>query len=161
MNHYYIVSSTGARDCTVYDITGEQIHYQKSKAINVSRVTLDLDRRIFHENFNVAKLEKLLGDHGDDVEQEQHLEREAWFVLRARKPGVNVRDLARQYGLEELRDYIDRSRRDIDAIRGWPFPQRWTGLPRAPAVSDVNQLAGAQRFSVQAIMYTKSTGGCI
>jgi predicted amidohydrolase len=120
-HHYYVVSSTGARDCTVYDITGEQIFYQKSKDINVARVTLDLDRRIFHENFNLAKRDRLLREHPDEVEQEQHLEREAWFVLRARRTGVNVRDLARQYGMEELRDYIDRSRREIDAMRGWPF----------------------------------------
>lgn len=123
-HHYYIVSSTGALDCTVYDITGEQILYQKSKNINVSHVTLDLDRRIFHENFNLAKRDKLLREHGDAIEQEQHLAREAWFVLRARQSGVSVRDLARQYGLEELRDYLDRSRREIDAMRGWPFSRK-------------------------------------
>lgn len=128
IHHYYIVSSTGARDCTVYDITGEQILYQKSKDINVSHVTVDLDRRIFHENFNLAKRDKLLREHGDDVEQAEYLEREAWFVLRARRPGVSARELARQYGLEELRDYIDRSRREIDAMRGWPFTQK-SGQP--------------------------------
>ena len=123
-NHYYIVTSTGARDCIVYDITGEQILYQKSKDINVTHVTLDLDRGIYHENFNLAKRDKLLREHGDDVEQQEYLEREAWFVLRARRPGVSARELARQYGLEELRDYIDRSRRDIDKMRGWSFSER-------------------------------------
>src|SRR4029079_5784639 len=91
-----------------------------SKEINVSRVILDLDRRIFHENFNLAKRDKLLREHAADIEQERPVEREAWFMLRARRSGVSARDLARQYGLEELRDYIDRSRREIDAMRGWP-----------------------------------------
>ena len=49
------------------------------------------------------------------------MEREAWFVLRAGRPGVSARALAREYGLEELRAYIDRSRREIDGMRGWPF----------------------------------------
>jgi hypothetical protein len=37
---------------------------------------------------------------------------------------VSARTLARQYGLEELRDYIDRSRREIDAMRGWAFSEK-------------------------------------
>ncbi|HWB55113.1 MAG TPA: carbon-nitrogen hydrolase family protein [Tepidisphaeraceae bacterium] len=123
-NHYYIVSSTGARDCVVYDITGEQILYQKSKDINITHVTLDLDRGIYHENFNLDKRAKLLKEHEDDVELEKVLDRESWFVLRARRPGVSARALARQYGMEELRDYIDRSRREIDAMRGWSFEEK-------------------------------------
>jgi predicted amidohydrolase len=123
-NHYYIVSSTGKEDCIVYDITGKELLYQKSKDINVAHITLDLDRGIYHENFNLAKRDQLLREHATDVEQQEYLERESWFVLRARRPGVKVRELARQYGLEELRDYIDRSRRDIDAMRGWSFSKK-------------------------------------
>jgi hypothetical protein len=120
-HHYYTVTSTWTRDCIVYDITGEEILYQKSQDINVARITLDLDRRIYHENFNVAKRDRLLKEHGDAIEQDRWLKREQWFVLRARRPGVSARALAKQYGLEELRDYIDRSRREIDGTRGWEF----------------------------------------
>ena len=123
-HHFYIVTSTGTKDCIVYDITGEEMLYQKSKDINITHITLDLDRGIYHQNFNISKRDKLLKDHGDDVEQQQWLDREQWFVLRARRPGVSARELARQYGLEELRDYISRSRRDIDRMRGWSFPEK-------------------------------------
>jgi predicted amidohydrolase len=123
-HHYYIVTSTLTRDTIVYDITGEEILNQKSKGINIARMTLDLDRAIYHENFNIAKRDLLLKEHADEIEQERYLPREAWFVLRARRPGVNTRDLAHKYGLEELRDYIDRSRREIDAMRGYPFAER-------------------------------------
>jgi hypothetical protein len=58
------------------------------------------------------------------------LEREQWFVLRAAQPGVSARALARQYGLEELRDYIQRSRQAIDAKRG--FPCGTTAPPDGP-----------------------------
>jgi predicted amidohydrolase len=119
-HHYYIVTSTWTCDCIVYDITSEEMLYQKSEGLNVTRVTLDLDRCIFHQNFNIEKRDKLLKEHPDDVEQEKWLDREQWFVLRAKRPGVSVRTLAKQYGLEELRDYLDRSRRDIDALRGGP-----------------------------------------
>jgi len=122
-HHYYIVTSTLTRDCIVYDITGEELLYQRSSDINVARITLDLDRGIYHENFNVRKRDRLLEEHGEDVFQEKWLAREQWFVLKARRPGVSARALARRYGMEELRDYLDRSRSKIDKMRGGPFPK--------------------------------------
>ena len=120
-HHYYIVTSTLTRDCIVYDITGQEALSQKSRGVNVAHITLDLDRGIYHTNFNMDKRDRLLREHGEDIMQEQFLEREAWFVLRARRPGVSARELARKYGMEELRDYIDRSRREIDRMRGGAF----------------------------------------
>jgi len=120
-NHFYVLSCTQSRDCILYDITGEEILYHKSPRVNTTRVTLDLDRGIYHQNFNTDKLEKLLAEHGEEVCREHWLEREQWFVLRATRPGVSARGLAREYGLEELRDYINRSRADIDGMRGWRF----------------------------------------
>jgi hypothetical protein len=105
----------------VYDITGEEMLYQKSEGLNVTRVTLDLDRCILHQNFNIERRDKLLKEHPNDVEQEKWLDREQWFVLRAKRPGVSARVLAKQYGMEELRDYLDRSRREIDKMRGGPL----------------------------------------
>ncbi|GIV76108.1 MAG: hypothetical protein KatS3mg050_0502 [Litorilinea sp.] len=117
-HHYYIVTSTYNRDCIVYDITGEEILYEcRDNGVNISRFTLDLDRGIYHENFNVDKLNRLLAEHGDEVELEQWLHREQWFVLRAKRPGICVRQLARQYGLEELRAYKYRSQQEIDRMR--------------------------------------------
>lgn len=117
-HHFYIVTSTYTRDCIVYDITGQEILYEKSDDINISRITLDLDRGIYHENFNIEKRDRLLADYPDAVEVEQWLEREQWFVLKAKHPGVSARVLAREYGLEELRDYLNRSREEIDRMRG-------------------------------------------
>lgn len=120
-HHYYIVTSSATPDCIAYDITGERILYESAKNVNVSRVTLDLDRCIFHENFNLDKRDKLLSEHSQDVEQERWMKSEQWFVLKAKRPGVSARALARQYGLEELRHYLERSRVAIDNRRGWEF----------------------------------------
>jgi predicted amidohydrolase len=121
LHHYYIVTATQARDCIVYDITGQEIHYQKSEDVNISRLTLDLDRCIFHQDYNPPKMERLLAEHPEEIELEQAMPREGWYVLRARCPGASARELARQYGLEELAAYIDRSHQAVDALRGWPF----------------------------------------
>ena len=79
------------------------------------------------------------------------MDREAWFVLRARRPGVSAKELARKYGLEELRDYIDRSRQEIDRMRGMPFANRATtpgevafGIPRRALLAGFPGLAFAQ-----------------
>jgi len=117
-HHYYVVTSTQTRDCLVYDITGEELLYNKSADLNVSRITLDLDRGVYHQNFNIEKRDKLLKEHATEVKQVKWLDREQWFVLQATKPGVSARALAKQYGLEELRDYLSRSRREIDQRRG-------------------------------------------
>jgi predicted amidohydrolase len=117
-HHFYIVTSTLTRDCLVYDITGEELLYEKSDDLNVSRITLDLDRGIYHQNFNMEKRDKLLNEHSQAVKQVKWLDREQWFVLQATEPGAGARALAKQYGLEELRDYLSRSWREIDQRRG-------------------------------------------
>jgi predicted amidohydrolase len=123
-HHFYIVSVTQACDCLVYDITGEKLLYQKGEKVNAATVTLDLDRGIYHQNFNISKRDKLLKEHAGDVEQEKWMELEQWFVLKAKRPGVSARELAKQYGLEELRHYLDRSRQGIDERRGWRYEAR-------------------------------------
>lgn len=129
MHHYYIVTSTYTKDCQVYDITGERILDAKSADVTVAKTTLDLDRVIFHENFNMSKRDALLKEHKDEVEQEVWMDREQWFVLRAKKPGVSARALAKQYGLEELVDYQDRSRAAIDQRRGYDFTRKQFSQP--------------------------------
>jgi Carbon-nitrogen hydrolase len=124
LHHYYIVTSTQTRDCQVYDITGERILDENSGDITIARITLDLDRGIYHENFNMEKLEKLLKAHGEEVEKEVSMPREQWFVLRAKKPGISARELAKKFGMEELTDYQDRSRREIDKKRSFSFTKK-------------------------------------
>jgi len=120
-HHYYIVTSTATPDCIAYDFTGERLLYESNKDINVSRVSLDLDRGIYHENFNLEKRDRLLREHEEDIALEKWMRMEQWFVLKAKRPGVSARALAGQYGLEELRHYIERSRSAIDKRRGWEF----------------------------------------
>jgi predicted amidohydrolase len=123
--HYYILSATWTPDCLIFDIDGDQIaHDQNNRdnGTNVTCATLDLDRCIFHQDLNLPdKLDKLLKEKGEDVAREKWLPMEGWFVLKARRPGVSARELARQYGLEEVRHYINRSRCEIDKCRGFVF----------------------------------------
>jgi predicted amidohydrolase len=130
LHHYYVVTSTWTGDSVVYDITGALLRDAHGKGdITVSRFTLDLDRTIYHYNFNLEKRARLLAEHAADVALEVDMPREEWFVLKAKRPGVSARRLGREYGLEELRAYKDRSRTGIDARRGFPFGDRYGGYP--------------------------------
>jgi len=121
---YYVMSTTWVPDCRVFDIDGEQLAYEKSNSgdFNITRFTFDMDRCIFHQDLNrPAKLGRLLKERGDDVAEEKWLPTEGCFVLKARRPGVSARALAKQYGLEERHTYLNRSRCEVDKARGWQF----------------------------------------
>jgi predicted amidohydrolase len=121
---YYVMSATWVPDCLVFDIDGEQLVYEKANAgdFNITHFTFDLDRCIFHQDLNrPGKLGRLLKERGEDVAEEKWLQMEGCFVLKARRPGVSARALAKQYGLEERRPYLNRSRSIVDQSRGWQF----------------------------------------
>ena len=42
-------------------------------------------------------------------------------MLKAKRPGASAREVTRNYGLEELGHYLNRSRCEIDKSRGWEF----------------------------------------
>ena len=123
--NYYIVSATWIPDCLVYDIDGQQLIHDtnnRGDSTNITRVTLDFDRCIFHQDLNrPEKIGRLLKERGEDIAEEKWMPLEGWFVLKAKRPGVSARELARKYELEELRHYLNRSRCEIDKVRGWEF----------------------------------------
>ena len=130
LHHYTIVTSTQTGDSVVYDITGALLRDDKGTGdVTVSRFTLDMDRMIYHYNFNLDKRDRLLREHAADVRLAVDMPREEWFVLEAKRPGISARRLALEYGLEELRAYKDRSRAGIDRLRGFSFSEKYGGYP--------------------------------
>jgi hypothetical protein len=123
INHnYYIISSTLVPDCAMYDISGNEIYYQKGPDnLNISRLSVDLDRSIFHFDYNLSKRDKLMAEHSGEIEQDTCLDREGWFTLRALNPEASVKKLAAEYGLEELSRYKKRKGDEIDKLRGFKF----------------------------------------
>lgn len=146
-HHYYIVTSTWRNQSLIYDITGEQLVSSKREGVNVTRATLDLDRRVYHENYNWSKAQQMLKEHPEDLALDKYLDMEQWFVLRAKRPEVSVLSLAKQYGLEEHRDYIRRSRAEMDRRRGFTLDAPTGNVTtqvsagEAPGVRKVNAAA--------------------
>jgi hypothetical protein len=88
--------------------------------VNISRITLDLDRGIYQaslKRLDAQGFQKMLTDYEGRIEMEKDLEREDWFILRALEPSVSAREVAREYGFIELRDYVRDAREKIGRIR--------------------------------------------
>jgi len=112
--NYYVVP---VGEGNIIDSTGKTLEAVEKPRPQQVIATLDLDRTFVHTNFNTEKVKKLLVDHAGEVEQEHFYPMESWYLLRAIKPGVRVRDLCREYGIETLRQYRHRSRKEINQAR--------------------------------------------
>jgi len=114
-HHYAIVTATRKPDFAVYDIDGKERTYTRGDRdqILISRARIDLDKVICHHNFNSEKVFQMIREHPDEIELEHDYDREEWYVIRSTSPGVNARELCREYGIENLRDYQRRSRRRV------------------------------------------------
>ena len=117
IHHFHVLTCTQAGDSRLYDPIGTDIAPEDEPRERVRQFDIDLDRGFYHHNFNLDGLQRLLADHGDDLQLDAMLDNEEWFVLSGRNAEVNVRDLARSYGLEEIRDYLRRSRQAMDELR--------------------------------------------
>lgn len=125
--HYPIVSATHnhrpSMNCPVVDITGKLVEDPGIPTGQVAdpaiaRFTLDLDRRIYSHDFGyLATARRMVAEHAGELEIETYLPHEAWFVLRALKPGVQVSKLAQAYGLQDVRESLATMRAELDRRR--------------------------------------------
>jgi hypothetical protein len=117
MIHNYCIVPVGLGN--LIDCFGRPVQKVDRPRADLAIATVDLDVTIVHQDFNGAKVAKLLLEHAGEVEKvpDVAVAGENWIVLRAVKPGVRVRDLCRQYQIETLREYRQRSREEINERR--------------------------------------------
>jgi hypothetical protein len=115
MIHNYHIIAVGNGD--FIDLLGRTVEKVDRPCPQQFITTLDLDRTLVHENFNEAKVAEFLKKHQGEVEVERRMSVEGWWLLRATKPGVQVRELCKKYHIETLREYRRRSREQINQRR--------------------------------------------
>ena len=76
---------------------------------------VDLDRDLFHLDFNEAKFPAILEKYGPGVAIDVH-QPEAFFLLSSRRDGLTVEQIAAEFKLETLRDYLARSVKQREAM---------------------------------------------
>ena len=115
--HYYIVP-VGAGN--IIDITGKAVTDVQKPLARQFIATVDLDRAFAHHDFNRQRVEKMLKEHKGQITVERNLSDDdlaPWWLFKAVKPGVRVRELMKEHKIETLREYQHRCRRQINAAR--------------------------------------------
>jgi hypothetical protein len=102
------------------DITGKPVENVIKPRPKQFIATLDLDRTFAHHDFNKKKVKRMLEEHSEEIEVARNLSDEdlaPWWLFKALKPGVRVRELLKKYEVETLREYQHRSRKQINQAR--------------------------------------------
>src|SRR5262249_23288956 len=79
---------------------------------------VNVDQELFHLDFNEKKFQAIRDKYGTDLDIEVH-QPEAFFLLASHREGLTVDQIAKEFELETLRDYLARSVRQRDQnLRG-------------------------------------------
>lgn len=127
--HYYamrfgysiVVAYTG--ESAIVDMSGRHLVRQGNDSYLVRRKRLPpwaiaevpLEREVFHLDYNQNKLDAIRKKHGPAVHVETFPE-EDFFLLTSRAEGVGIEALAKEFGLETMRDYFARSAKQRDEM---------------------------------------------
>jgi predicted amidohydrolase len=112
---FYVVVAFGA-ESAVIDMGGRYLVRQGSDTPQVRGGRLppwcvaevNVDREVYHLDFNQNKFPAIREKYGPDMEIDVR-QPEAIFLMASRKPGLTVEAVAKEFGLETLRDYLARS----------------------------------------------------
>lgn len=122
LHNYYVVSSTHG-DSRIIDLTGD-ILAQTGRASPVVSAQIDLEKEVFHGDFNWVQVEPLRARYGRDV-RVRVLQDEALMTIESRRQDLTVAQIIKEMGLELLPDYLARNERAQEALREGrrPTPQ--------------------------------------
>lgn len=112
----------------IIDCTGATVA-RTSEIIPYATAVMNLNRRVVHMDGNIEKLDRMRGRCKGDVLVEDMRE-EAVAVITSLKPGLEVSKLIRDFEIETLPAYFDRSRRSRARHGGLPSPSPLVGEGR-------------------------------
>lgn len=114
-NQRFILTATWPRRCRMFDISGD-ILVECGRLADFIVATIDLDRRLFHWDFQGDRLEKIRAKYGNDVQIDIYHE-EGWFALNSNRDGLGVADLMKEFDLVPLDKYLERATAKQDEHR--------------------------------------------
>ncbi len=126
LRYGFVVVASYAAESAIIDMDGRFLVKQGQETPQVKGKRLppwavapvNVDRELFHLDYNQDKFQALQEKHGPDIEIEVH-QPEAFFHLASVKQGLTVEQIAKEFKLETLRDYLARSRQQREErLRG-------------------------------------------
>jgi predicted amidohydrolase len=114
-NGYHVVSSVWTHFGRVVDVAG-RVLASTTRLDRLVATEIDLERTLFHADYNLAKLPQVRARLGRAVRVEHYAD-EGYFTLESDDPAWPVARIAREFGLETFRDYHARATRLQDEAR--------------------------------------------
>ena len=106
---------------TFVDVAGREILSVKRDVSErtgrspVVTARLDLDRRLLHPDYNLDRMQALFQRYGPTAAHAELLREDCHLVFGSQLPGVSSDRLIEEFGLETMRAYLARVRRDRKA----------------------------------------------
>lgn len=114
--HFYsVVSSVRSENAKVIDLTG-RIITQTSKWHRTTSATVDLEKEVFHIDLQIGKLHAIKQELGPRVSIDA-LSEENVFTIESNDKDWPLSRIKREWGLENVRDYLERAERVQDEHR--------------------------------------------
>lgn len=103
-------------ECAVIDMNGRYLAKQGNDTLKVRQrllppwalADISINRELYHLDYNQDKFPAIREKYGPDVEIDVY-EPEGIFLLSTRRADLRIEDVAGQFGLETMRDYLARS----------------------------------------------------
>lgn len=114
---FAIAGSTYYASNRILDCTGATVG-RTSDLLPYATAVLNVNRRVVHMDYNLAKLDRMRSQYAGDVLIED-LREEALCVVTSLKPGLEVAELMREFAVTPLWEYFDHSRRVREEHGGW------------------------------------------
>jgi len=114
----FYMGASYAEQSTFVDVAGREIVSVKRDVTDrggrapIVTATLDLDRRLLHHDGNINRLKPLYAKYGPTAAYAEWLAHECLLVFGSELPNVTSNELIAEFGLEPMRDYLARVRRD-------------------------------------------------
>jgi beta-ureidopropionase len=105
-NQIYVVASTSTPTSWIVDITGDVLATTGLRH-DWTVATLDLEKRLFHVNFNDEKVEAIVRQYGDRLRWGWY-DAEGYFTLSSVDDTLGVDDVIDAYQLETMDAYLAR-----------------------------------------------------
>jgi predicted amidohydrolase len=124
---FYLVVAFGP-ESAIIDMSGRYLVKQGAETHQVrggrlcpwAVAEVNADREVFHLDYNQEKFGALRDKYGPDIDIEVY-QPEAYFLLASRRTGLSVEQIAKEFRLETLRDYLARSAQQREKhLRGHP-----------------------------------------
>ena len=88
----------------------------------VVTASLDLDRRLLHHDYNVDRLKPLFEKYGPTSVFAELRSEECLLIFGSELPDISSDELIAEFGLEPMRDYLARARRDRERALNGTYP---------------------------------------